>query len=257
VTYSLETLKHLIVNAQESGFDTATFSEFASSDERKMGPMNSKLLLRHDLDADMEAALEMARMEFDLGIKSTYFVMTQSPIYNLFSRRNLMIVDRIRSMSHEIGLHSDVCHRYKSRGDIITAVKLEMKSLSIMLQAKVRSVSFHQPNTTALSYTTDYSTDGFISAYNEKKMKELMYISDSNRSKSTSEMSQEILGVIGDKTWNGVQLLIHPMWWVYKESTTDKVWNRVIQENLLAAQEQLLATERAYGSRRSFSTCVE
>jgi hypothetical protein len=50
----------------------------------------------------------------------------------------------------------------------------------------------------------------------------------------------------------GVQLLIHPMWWIYDEATTSLVWDRVIEENLIAAQEQLLATERAYGDRRRF-----
>jgi len=36
---------------------------------------DSFLILRHDVDASLEAALKMARVEKNLGIRSTYFVL--------------------------------------------------------------------------------------------------------------------------------------------------------------------------------------
>jgi|688.fasta_scaffold245612_1 hypothetical protein len=236
---------------RNTSFQPKTFSEFVLTDLSDKKDSRA-LLLRHDVDADMEAALSLALIEHELGMKSTYFFMTQSPVYNLFSRRNLRVVRRILSMSHEIGLHSDVCDRHSSRDDIFEDVKKEMTNLSIMLGTEIKSVSFHQPTTNALNHTTDYSHDGFISAYNDKSINKLKYISDSNRRKTVSEITQECFMPSVENQETGVQLLIHPMWWIYDEATTSLVWDRVIEENLIAAQEQLLATERAYGDRRRF-----
>ncbi len=251
MTYNIDSLKSFLILIQNSGFQPKTFSEYVSIVDH--GSTSSRaLLLRHDVDADMEAALSLALIEHELGIKSTYFFMTQSPVYNVFSRRNLQIVKRIISMSHEIGLHSDVCDRHPSQDSIFFHVKNEILSFSRMIGVDINSVSFHQPSTNSLNYASDYSHDGFISAYNDRKIKKLKYISDSNRSKTVSEITQECFSPVADNQNIGVQLLIHPMWWIYDEATTDLVWDRVIEENLFATQEQLLATERAFGNRRKF-----
>ena len=251
VTYNLDSLKNFLMLMQNSGFQPKTFSEYVSMVDDD-STSSRALLLRHDVDADMEAALSLALTEHELGIKSTYFFMTQSPVYNVFSRRNLQIVKRIISMSHEIGLHSDVCDQHPSQDSIFYHVKNEILSFSRMIGIDIKSVSFHQPSTSSLNYASDYSHDGFISAYNDRRIKKLKYISDSNRRKTVSEITQECLTPAADNQDIGVQLLIHPMWWIYNEATTDLVWDRVIEENLFATQEQLLATERAFGNRRKF-----
>jgi hypothetical protein len=236
---------------KNSGFEPKTFSEYFSTVDHE-STISKSLLLRHDVDADMEAALSLALVEHELGVKSTYFFMTQSPVYNLFSRRNLQIVKKIRSMSHEIGLHSDVCDRHSGQDSIFNDVKKEILSFSKMTEIEIKSVSFHQPTINSLNYITDFAHDGFISAYNDKEMKRLKYVSDSNRRNTVSKITQECLTPTEDNQDIGVQLLIHPMWWIYDEATTNLVWDRVIEENLLATQEQLLATERAFGDRRKF-----
>jgi len=53
------------------------------------------------------------------------------------------------------------------------------------------------------------------------------------------------------KYFSRIQLLIHPMWWVYgEEKTTYGVWNKVVESNFMQAQQQFLATEGAYGEAR-------
>ena len=241
---------------QNSGYATKTFSEFVSTVDRGI-EHEKTLLLRHDVDADMEAALNLALIEHELGVKSTYFFMTQSPVYNVFSRRNMQIVDRIYSMSHEIGLHSDVCDRHANQEDIFADINNEIISFSKMIEIKINSVSFHQPTLNGLNHTTDYMLDGYISAYNEARIRKLKYISDSNRKKSVSQITEECLTFAEENQGIGVQLLIHPMWWIYDEATTDLVWDRVIEENLIATQEQLLATEKAFGNRRKFKIIAD
>jgi len=52
-------------------------------------------LLRHDVDVDVGAALEMAKVEKSLGVSSTYFLMLRPPVYNLMSRHNHQAVKKI------------------------------------------------------------------------------------------------------------------------------------------------------------------
>ncbi len=209
------------------------------------------LLLRHDIDADMEAALEIAYIEHELQIKSTYFFMIQSPIYNLFSRRNMEIVREISTLSHEIALHSDVCFKFDVKEEISSFVRKEIVVLEKLIDKKVFSVSYHQPRKNALVQNSDFIEEGFISAYTDVQIKPLKYVSDSNREMSVKEIADSCKdGVLSSRSL-GVHLLIHPMWWIYEQPTTNLVWNEVIKENFYSSQKQLLSTERAFGDQRS------
>lgn len=61
---------------------------------------NAIILLRHDIDVSPKLALEMARLEYDFSIASTYIFMTRSPFCNLFRRANDAIVRQIIDMGH-------------------------------------------------------------------------------------------------------------------------------------------------------------
>lgn len=68
-------------------------------------PAPGDLLLRHDVDLSLEAAVRMAEFEHEHGIASTYFVMSQSIFYNLAAPAAREAVDRIRLLGHRIGHH--------------------------------------------------------------------------------------------------------------------------------------------------------
>ena len=46
---------------------------------------NNDVILRHDVDSSLKAALTMAKIEYDLDIQSTYFILFTSDFYNPFS----------------------------------------------------------------------------------------------------------------------------------------------------------------------------
>jgi hypothetical protein len=48
-------------------------------------PAPGDLLLRHDVDLSLDAALTLAGLEAEAGVQATYFLMTQSIFYNLAS----------------------------------------------------------------------------------------------------------------------------------------------------------------------------
>jgi hypothetical protein len=50
-----------------------------------------------------------------------------------------------------------------------------------------------------------------------------------------------------------IQLLIHPIWWIFEESSTEFCWNQALLSNFEELQQQLIDTEKAYGLKRNLS----
>jgi hypothetical protein len=69
-------------------------------------PQPGDLLLRHDVDLSLDAALRMAELEAEAGAAATYFLMTRSEFYNLDSESGASAVERLRSLGHRVGLHA-------------------------------------------------------------------------------------------------------------------------------------------------------
>ena len=70
-------------------------------------PEYKALLLRHDIDFDLQLARDMGELENRLGVQSTYFFMLRSPSYNLLERNSAQLVSEIRDQGHHISLHFD------------------------------------------------------------------------------------------------------------------------------------------------------
>jgi hypothetical protein len=95
--FSLVHYRELIEAAQIGGYRFALFGG-------EPGP--GDLLLRHDVDLSLDAALEMAQLEAELETAATYFLMTQSEFYNLASPSGEAAIERLRSLGHRVGLHA-------------------------------------------------------------------------------------------------------------------------------------------------------
>jgi hypothetical protein len=95
--FDLEHYRELLTAAVTGGYRFTFF-------DRDPGP--GDLLLRHDVDLALEAAVAMAEVEASLGARSTYFLMTESVFYNLASPEGTAAVARLRELGHRIGLHA-------------------------------------------------------------------------------------------------------------------------------------------------------
>jgi hypothetical protein len=69
-------------------------------------PSDGDLILRHDVDLSLDAALRMAALEAQAGVQATYFLMTQSVFYNLASYEGEQAIKRLRELGHRVGLHA-------------------------------------------------------------------------------------------------------------------------------------------------------
>lgn len=265
-SFNLKSYKQLLANAKGSGYRFISFADASikSQNVSKDSGGGGRILLRHDVDVDLAAATEMAQIEANLGIQSTFFFMWRSPCYNLMSRSNQSFAEAILAMGHSIGLHYDQgfddLHKLGSE-ETVESVNQQANWLETLLGCKVHAVSFHQPSTALLQAGVDCQTR--INTYDKVILKDFRYISDSNRvfplwinneficdpNEVTSTINSYDTA-LADCFPEDIQLLIHPMWWVYDDSDTMAVWERAILCNLNEMQNQLVETERAYGARR-------
>ena len=188
----------------------------------------------------------------ELGVSSTYFVMLRSAFYNLFGRDNHDAVHALVGLGHRIGLHYDAA--YKPPGEVTrshaASIELEAAFLESMFSIPVRTVSFHQP-----SFGPDpgeMHPRGLVSAWN---MPGYAYVSDANKSEGMSRTEE----LLASGLRPAFQLLVHPIWWATDDptATTEELFDRAMLANLEREQEQILAVERAFGARRSFTIARE
>jgi hypothetical protein len=95
--FDLGHYRELLSAARAGGYRWAFFDR---------APERGDLLLRHDVDLSLEAAVELAELEAASGARATYFLMTSSEFYNLASPSGERALGRLRELGHRIGLHA-------------------------------------------------------------------------------------------------------------------------------------------------------
>jgi len=95
--YTYKKFKHLLQTLHSQGFFFYTVKEYFEGKADK-APF---IMLRHDVEAKYENALQFARIQHEMGIKGTYYFR----IYH--KDGNEEIIKEIASLGHEIGYHYD------------------------------------------------------------------------------------------------------------------------------------------------------
>jgi len=95
--FSLGHYRDLLRAAKAGGYAWAAFDR---------PPQAGDLILRHDVDLSLGAALAMAEVEADEGAWSTWFLMTRSVFYNLASSEGDRAIGRLRELGHRLGHHA-------------------------------------------------------------------------------------------------------------------------------------------------------
>jgi hypothetical protein len=182
------------------------------------------LVLRHDVDFSLSAALRMARLEQELGIRSTYFVLFSDRLYNLHEGGNVQIIRRISGLGHEVGLHYDPSE-YQSYGvDLKQTLKTEIELLEHWLGKRVWCIARHGP------WVRDPFTaiKGYVNA-NDPRMRGDLFVHDSCRAWNTFEGLLTLL----TNPPKRVQLLTHPENW-----RDEKISRETLLDSFFSAQEK-------------------
>ena len=155
-------------------------------------PQPGDVLLRHDVDLSLEAALAMAEVEAEEGVWATYFLMTRSIFYNLASTEGERAVVRLRELGHRVGHHAVWPH-----------VDLDPRF--------DRVVAWHNPE----PWFMETEVEGAVNVMRPPFFDPDHYRSDSNQHWRHGCPHAELLR--GEFDW--LQLLIHPVIWIYEGTT--------------------------------------
>jgi hypothetical protein len=95
--FSLDHYRELLEVAKAGGYRFAGFDHL---------PAEGDLIVRHDVDLSLGAAVRMAEVEAELGAWSTWFLMTRSVFYNLLSPEGEWAIARLRELGGRIAHHA-------------------------------------------------------------------------------------------------------------------------------------------------------
>lgn len=182
------------------------------------------VILRHDVDFSLEAALQFAELECKEGIQSTYFILLATPFYNPFHRKSRFIVEAIRDMGHDIGLHFDEAnYLISNKEELINYVEREIAILSNGLNMKIKSVSMHRPSKWVLEEDVQFKSG--INSYSSIFFNDFKYLSDSRM-----HWREDVYQVIQSDLYDRLHILTHPIWYGEKERSMKEILLQLIGE---------------------------
>lgn len=197
--FTLAGYKAMLEEFLNRGYSTSCFDD-ADPDQRH-------LVLRHDLDMSIQAALPMASIEHALGLTASYFVLIRTEMYNPFSDRTLTGLKQLASLGHEIGLHVDASLYPEDIDSLDIAVERECAILEMFTGYRIQFLSFHRPASHLLGL--DRLVAGRRHTYEPKFFSDLGYCSDSRGRWHHGHPLKSPSVAQG----RGLQLLTHPIWW--------------------------------------------
>jgi hypothetical protein len=191
-SFSLVHYRELLDAARSGGYRFAFFDA---------EPAEGDLLLRHDVDLSLDAAVQLAELEAEAGVAATYFLMTQSVFYNLASPEGLRALNRLRELGHGVGLHA-----------VWPGVELDERFDPV--------VAWHNPNPDYMSEPLE----GVVNVMQPPFFDPDRYRSDSNQRWRHGCPHDDLAR--GEFEW--LQLLTHPEIWVYPGASMRETMNSML-----------------------------
>jgi hypothetical protein len=181
--FDLDHYRELLAAAKSGGYRFAFFDR---------PPTAGDLLLRHDVDLSLDAALTLGELEAEAGATATYFLMTRSVFYNLASPEGEHALARLRELGHRVGLHA--VHPQRDLDERFDPV-----------------VAWHNPDPEFMCEPLDRAVNAMQAPYFDPDH----YRSDSNQHWRSGCPHEDLAA--GRFEW--LQLLTHPEIWAYPGAT--------------------------------------
>jgi hypothetical protein len=175
-------------------------------------PQPRDLLLRHDVDLSLEAAVRIAELEAEAGAQATYFLMTRSEFYNLASPAGERALEQLRELGHRVGLHA-----------IWPQVELDERFDPV--------IAWHNPEPPYIREPIDGVVNAMAAPWAD------VYRSDSNQQWRRGCPHDELAAGSFDR----LQLLIHPEIWVHPGATMRETMLAMLDAQRERRLEQLKA----------------
>jgi hypothetical protein len=236
--FSLASYRSLLGALENRGYEARGYLD-ADTEKRH-------LILRHDIDMSLEAAVPLAELESALGIRAHYFILVRTEMYNLFSAASRKTLRALTALGHHIGLHLDASICNNDLAELQKAAVDESAVLEIAAESKVAVISFHRPVQKLLGYSD--LLGGRHHAYQPRYFSEMGYCSDSRGRWGHGHP----LDHPAVRSGRALQLLTHPIWWTSDnaESTQSRL-DRFIYERYRFLRKELAANCDVFESDKS------
>ena len=203
--FSLAHYRELLQAAKDGGYRWAGFDR---------SPEPGDLILRHDVDLSLAAAVAVAEVEADEGAWSTWNLMTRSNFYNLDSSEGEAAIARLRELGHRVAHHA-----------VWPRVDLDARFDNV--------VAWHNPEPEFMQT----EIPGAVNVMRPPFFDPATYRSDSNQHWRHGCPHDELAA--GSFSW--LQLLIHPEIWAYPGATMGDTMRAFLDADRDARLEHLRA----------------
>ena len=207
--FTYNNYKGMLEQLQEHHYSFASYHNYHEYDRC--------VILRHDIDNSLEAAVDLGEIEASYGVSSTFFVLLRSDFYNVFSSKSYLALKKLQNLKHEVGLHFDEAFYGcpMKPEDAIYAIKKEAEILSAGINSEVSTVSMHRPSKEILE--ADLQIPGIINSYGKKFFHEFKYLSDSRR-----RWREPVDDIIQSEQYKNLHILTHAFWYHNEEKSIEE-----------------------------------
>lgn len=210
--------KTLVAKFLNASYRFCDFTQ-KKSDERVV-------IFRHDIDFSTRAALDLANLEAELRVTSTYFFLIRSPFYNIYEPTALRHIREIHSLGHRIGLHFDASLYSDDFNCLDYAATEECEIFEKIVGVRPTIISFHRPAKSLLGL--DKKVGGRDHTYNKRFFTDFGYVSDSLGEWRFGPPDKHQAFTSG----KAMQVLTHPIWWMTEGKTASKKITNFIAESV-------------------------
>lgn len=217
--FTYDYYKELICRLREV-YDFTTFYE----GKKNVKTDRPLVIMRHDIDMDLEAAVRMSSLEKELGVLSTYFFMVRCPLYNVFSGSGAEMVREVLAAGHQLGLHFD-CALYQDIAvdKLNTYISKECGLLERFFGRPVGAVSFHRPGHLELS---GVELEKWPNSYERVFLEKFKYFSDSRGIWKYGDPIESEAFYVREN----LHILTHPIWWTSAPASPRKKLLLLVQQ---------------------------
>lgn len=235
-SFTIDDYRRLVTGLQARGYAAARLQD--------LRPDKADMYLRHDVDLCLERAAEMASVEAELGVRSTYFVLISTDLYNPASARSRRLLASINDAGHEIGLHFDVTQTQGEDPD--EAADRECNILAALTGKPVETISFHRPARELLNLSRRFA--GRRHTYEPDFFSNIAYVSDSNGGWHHGHPLNH--PAVAART--AIQVLTHPIWWIGEgERNTVPLVRNFVETRARQLDDAVAGTITAYAQWRA------
>ncbi|MDL2266740.1 hypothetical protein LJC46_01975 [Desulfovibrio sp. OttesenSCG-928-G15] len=228
-----------------SAYECMLDNILASKKYTDFSDANSKdsfIVLRHDVEFSVDRAYTLSLIEQKRGIAASYFFQLTSNMYNVFSRKNISLIEKILKMGHKIGLHYSEGD-WGSVDDVVYDIKSQVSIFSNIVS--VDRFSFHRPSKNILK--RNITIDGLINVYGDSFFTpcdcvtddtplHVKYISDSRHRWNYGHPTLELFS-----KYKRVHILVHPDTWTSDGLDNMRNFRALMDENRVEFKESLVS----------------